>query len=78
MPSFSLNFLTFPIEVCYIELNKKKGDISMATLFTIKIDDSKRPQPEYMDMVIHRPRKASKFKSSKDYTRKQKHKKDWE
>lgn len=47
----------------------------MATLFTIKIDDSKRPQPEYMDMVINRPRKASKFKSPKDYTRKQKHKK---
>lgn len=50
----------------------------MATLFTIKIDDSKRPQPEYMDMVINRPRKASKFKSVKDYTRKQKHKKGWE
>ena len=47
------------------------------TLFTINIDNSKRPQPEYMDMVIHRPRKAGKFKSVKDYTRKQKHKKSF-
>ena len=52
----------------------------MATLFTIQLEDDlkKMPKPEYMDMVIHRPRKATKFKSAKDYNRKQKHKKDWE
>lgn len=48
------------------------------TMFTINIDNSKRPQPEYMDMVIHRPRKAGKFKSAKDYTRKPKHRKSYE
>lgn len=46
--------------------------------FTITLSEAKRPQPEYMDMVIHRPRKAGKFKSAKDYTRKTKHKKSYE
>lgn len=48
------------------------------TIFTIKIDNTKRPIPTYMDMVINRPRKANKFKSAKDYTRKPKHKKSYE
>lgn len=48
------------------------------TIFTIKIDDNKRSIPAYMDMVINRPRKAGKFKSAKDYTRKTKHRKSYE
>lgn len=48
------------------------------TAFTIKIEEIKRPVPAYMDMVIHRPRKAGKFKSAKDYTRKPKHRKSYE
>lgn len=48
------------------------------TAFTIKIEETKRPVPAYMDMVIHRPRKAGKFKSAKDYTRKPKHRKSYE
>ena len=48
------------------------------TAFTIKIEETKRPVPAYMDMVIHRPRKAGKFKSVKDYTRKTKHRKSYE
>lgn len=48
------------------------------TAFIITLNNSKRPQPEYMDMVIYRPRKAGKFKSAKDYTRKTKHKKSYE
>lgn len=48
------------------------------TAFTITLSEVKRPQPEYMDMVIHRPRKAGKFKSAKDYTRKPKHRKSYE
>ena len=48
------------------------------TAFTIKIEETKRPVPAYMDMVIHRPRKAGKFKSAKDYTRKTKHRKSYE
>lgn len=47
------------------------------TAFTITLNDSKRSQPEYMDMVINRPRKAGKFKSAKDYTRKPKHKQSY-
>lgn len=48
------------------------------TVFTIKVEETKRPVPAYMDMVITRPRKAGKFKSAKDYTRKPKHKKSYE
>lgn len=47
-------------------------------IFTIKLEETKRPVPAYMDMVINRPRKAGKFKSAKDYNRKQKHKKSYE
>ena len=48
------------------------------TLFTITVDNNKRPKPEYMDMTIYHPRKAGKFKSNKDYTRKTKHKKSYD
>lgn len=49
---------------------------------TIKLSEKeiakKRAKPELMDMTIWRPRKSKVFGSLKDYTRKQKHKKDWE
>ena len=48
------------------------------TVFTIEINEVKRSKPEYMDMMVYRPRKAGKFKSVKDYTRKPKHKKSYE
>ena len=48
------------------------------TIFTIEIEKKKNPVPNYMDMMIFRPRRSKKFKSAKEYTRKQKHKKSYD
>ena len=48
------------------------------TIFTIEVEPNKNPVPNYMDMMIFRPRRSKKFKSAKEYTRKQKHKKSYD